>query len=410
MSYTFVKITTYYREFLRQYYEKNPGLAGQTYEQQHRHLMDQAYGWSDFYSAQLRTLGADAHEIVANADVLQNTWAAEKGIAGTPEEIVFAQLQHLKPEVVFFQDSIKFGAAFVRRVRNEIPSVKLCIGWCCTIYTEESIDNFRTFDLLCVCSEPFYERFTARGIKTMLLRHAFEPSLLPKIAEQKPAAGTEALFIGSFIPGKGFHDDRQMLVESILKAGIAMDVYAHIDSIGPVDLLFRRSAYAAYRTLRGIGLGKAAGAIPLINKAAAMSGWPRNFGDVGLLKKHARPPLYGLEMYSVLSSAAIGLNTHGEIAGAYAANVRLFEVTGVGSCLLTDEKKNMGALFAVDTEAVTYRSVEECIEKLRWLIAHPAERKAIAAAGQQRVLREHTFAHRALQLHETIERGLRATP
>ena len=47
--------------------------------------------------------------------------------------------------------------------------------------------------------------------------------------------------------------------------------------------------------------------------------------------------------------------------------------------------KNMGALFAVDTEAVTYRSEEECIEKLRWLIAHPAERKAIAAAGQQRV-------------------------
>lgn len=74
----------------------------------------------------------------------------------------------------------------------------------------------------------------------------------------------------------------------------------------------------------------------------------------------------------------------------------------MGACLLTDWKDNLPNLFEPDIEVVTYRSAEECIEKVRYLLEHEADRQAIAAAGQRRTLREHTYYHRVERLTEII--------
>jgi len=103
----------------------------------------------------------------------------------------------------------------------------------------------------------------------------------------------------------------------------------------------------------------------------------------------------------------IGFNMHGEVAGDYAANVRLFEITGVGSCMVTDWKKNLNEIFEIDKEAVAFSSGDECIEKIKWLLDHPKEREEIAIAGQKRVLRDHTFKIRASQLNEIILKELK---
>ncbi len=113
-------------------------------------------------------------------------------------------------------------------------------------------------------------------------------------------------------------------------------------------------------------------------------------------------PLFGLEMMKALSKSKIGFNSHGGVAGDYAANIRLFEVTGVGSCLLTDHKKNITDFFEPDKEVVTYNSSEECVEKVNWLLSHPDELKQIAVAGHKRTLKDHTFERRAETLHEII--------
>lgn len=110
-------------------------------------------------------------------------------------------------------------------------------------------------------------------------------------------------------------------------------------------------------------------------------------------------------MLSVLSCAKVGLNFHIDAAGRYAGNIRLYEVTGVGSCLLTDEKENLHQLFERDTEVVTYKSADECLEKAKWLLEHPKEREAIAKAGQARTLRDHTYEKRAAQLDNIIKTG-----
>ena len=80
------------------------------------------------------------------------------------------------------------------------------------------------------------------------------------------------------------------------------------------------------------------------------------------------------------------MNIHIGVAGDYAGNMRIFEVTGVGSCLLTDNKKNMSDLFEPGKEVVVYDSPEDCIAKVKWLLENENERKKIAGSGQKKTL------------------------
>jgi spore maturation protein CgeB len=99
-------------------------------------------------------------------------------------------------------------------------------------------------------------------------------------------------------------------------------------------------------------------------------------------------------MYKVLSNSRISLNTHIDVAGSFAANMRLFEATGVGSCLVTDYKSNLADFFKIDEEVVTYKSASECISKIKFLLSNENERKKIAIAGQKRTLSDHTYSNR----------------
>ena len=48
------------------------------------------------------------------------------------------------------------------------------------------------------------------------------------------------------------------------------------------------------------------------------------------------------------------------------------------------------------------KTIEECVEKVEWLLNHPRERESIAMAGQRRTLGEHTYDKRAGQLDDII--------
>ena len=82
--------------------------------------------------------------------------------------------------------------------------------------------------------------------------------------------------------------------------------------------------------------------------------------------------------------------------------MRLYEATGVGSLLLTDEGSNLAELFEPGREVVTYAGVDELVEKARHYLAHEDERRAIAAAGQARTLRDHTYELRMRELAEIL--------
>ncbi len=100
-------------------------------------------------------------------------------------------------------------------------------------------------------------------------------------------------------------------------------------------------------------------------------------------------------MYQTLHDSRLTLNTHIDIALDNASNMRLFEATGVGTCLLTERQPDLAELFEPDVEVATYSSPPEAVEKARYLLDHDDVRRSIADAGQARVQRDHTFAQRA---------------
>jgi spore maturation protein CgeB len=116
-----------------------------------------------------------------------------------------------------------------------------------------------------------------------------------------------------------------------------------------------------------------------------------------------RGEVWGDDMYQALRRSRITLNSHIDLVGRDAANMRLFEATGVGAFLLTDFKENLHTLFAPGREVAAWHSVDACLSAIDRYLADHATRTAIAQAGQARTLAQHTYRHRAAEILGFVE-------
>jgi len=90
-------------------------------------------------------------------------------------------------------------------------------------------------------------------------------------------------------------------------------------------------------------------------------------------------------------------------AEMWGTNVRTFEVCGAGAFQIVDWRPGLSNLFSLNEEIVTFRTLEELKAKIDHFLARPNERKAIAAAGRSRALRDHTYEQRLKLLIETVQ-------
>jgi spore maturation protein CgeB len=122
------------------------------------------------------------------------------------------------------------------------------------------------------------------------------------------------------------------------------------------------------------------------------------------IRHNYRGIAWGPEMFLILRRSHITLNKHIAIAENNANNMRLFEATGMGACLITDWKENLHDLFEPGKEVIAYHSVEECLDLIRYFCEHSAERGRIAEAGHARCLRDHTYQQRMVELTAVLMR------
>lgn len=73
---------------------------------------------------------------------------------------------------------------------------------------------------------------------------------------------------------------------------------------------------------------------------------------------------------------------------------RNFEVPGCGGFLLTQTADNLEQYFEVDREIVCFSTPDELVERVKYYLDHEEERAAIARAGHERTLRDHTYEKR----------------
>jgi hypothetical protein len=160
------------------------------------------------------------------------------------------------------------------------------------------------------------------------------------------------------------------------------------------DVVFTGSLHQAHRSR-----------IPFLKKIADAFGdkfhiWTQSFGSLpSELRKNFRGAVFNIDYYYILSKSKIVLNHHGSIL-PWAHNLRLFETTGVGSFLLTDNLPGIDELFEVGKEIETYDSIDECVDKIKYYLLNEEEREKIAKAGQIRTLKEHTYEKRIEKLFD----------
>jgi spore maturation protein CgeB len=81
---------------------------------------------------------------------------------------------------------------------------------------------------------------------------------------------------------------------------------------------------------------------------------------------------------------------------------RNFEIPGCGGFLLTGRAENLEDYYEIGKEVVCFDDVGDLIEKVRYYLHHEDERMAIAQAGYERTLREHTYLHRFREIFQKM--------
>jgi spore maturation protein CgeB len=70
-------------------------------------------------------------------------------------------------------------------------------------------------------------------------------------------------------------------------------------------------------------------------------------------------------------------------------------VPACGGFLLSEAREHAARDFDIGKEWVDFSSMEDCVGKLRHYLANLPKARAIAEHAHARVLREHTYEHRA---------------
>ena len=105
----------------------------------------------------------------------------------------------------------------------------------------------------------------------------------------------------------------------------------------------------------------------------------------------SNPQVFGSEMLRVLASSKITFHRRADLVDGCAGAMRLFEATGMGSLLLTDEDSDIDSVFEPGIEVVTYSSFQECVDKINYYLEHESERERIALKGQERTFNDHSL-------------------
>jgi spore maturation protein CgeB len=377
-----------YPRFLAWFYRRQPGLEKAPYVTQMAARNASLFGVADFYSRNFATMGHPAAEIHINNPWLQTAWAGEHGMAFEPpeataagehralpgwlqravtpfkpmlrplarkvglspkldtqaENILLAQIEEFRPDLVLNQDIFHVDTRLVRRIKG--IGNPIMVG---QVGLVPSRGEDRTvYDLMISQLPSVVRTFRALGVRSELCHLAFEPAILDALPAA-PVTDIDVSFVGTV------SSDHRQRIALLLAVAERYDL-------------------------------KLWGNLPQALPASSP------------LHRCFQGEVWGAEMYQVLRRSRITLNSHIDLAEREAGNMRLFEATGVGAFLLTDFKDNLDTLFAPGREVAVWRSTDDCLDVIGRAIGDDRSRAEIARAGHARTMAQHTYRHRAAEI------------
>ncbi len=392
-------------------------------------------GWKDTAFE----LGNDVVEIVYADHFSQTLWlrenfpSAKLAEAFDLDRILLKQVEYYEPDLVIYYTGVMYrlSSELRRQIKNKLKPSALCLA----IWGDEipagvrAEDFFSSVDCIGACTTGYQKYFRSIGLNSFLIESAFDEKF--EFQTKKSTKSDDVVFIGNSGFGEPDHQKRYEFLNDLLalnknvafygfekKSGVWNNSLVIFFTVFTIRLLsfFHPKILNVFGRVFGRLQPKLRFLFVLAQHAKITKAknklikrWIRfekySFGTKPVSKrfrKKYRGELQsGADYFAKLSSAKIAINFHRDEANDF-GNIRCFETMGVGTLLLTDRARDMAHLFDED-EFVGFETVQECSEKINWLLKNPKKMEEIAKKGQQKVLDVHTLRNRLKALFHFVE-------
>lgn len=342
----FLKVNINYKEMLGDFFRKYPNINDMDYDDIIKCYFKEAY-WpsqglekalSNKYQWKCNSIIFTLEESAQN-DIFFTKWCEKhnfKNVKQNRFDNLLLQILYYKPDIIYFHEIWFYELDFFIKLRFLLKNI-IIMGWDCAPRTSCNMYRLRYTDKVFTCSKHKEEQFLEHGINSLLVGHFFDKDMLKTLPVSKKEY--DIVFAGTL--DMSTCDGRVHLLKELISQGINLKIF-----------------------------GKT------------------NDPD---LQPFCCEPVFGNEFLNVLHRAKIVLNLHVTDDIKYSGNIRMYEATGVGSLLLTDYKEDMKSKFVLNEEVITYTSVNDLIQKIRYYLQNEKIREIIALNGQKRTLNDYTY-------------------
>lgn len=291
-------------------------------------------------------LDGDPNAFFTNGDdeIAQRMWAREQGLSAQKslEQILLAQIEHHRAEVLYNTDPLRYSGDLVRKLPG---CVRRSFAWRAA---PSPGANFGAYHGV-LCNFPsILDSYRQKGWRGTYFLPAHDP-VMDGYANRQDRP-VDVVFVGGYTR---HHRRRAELLEAVAGLSNEFHVHFHLDN--------SRMTRLAESPLGHL--------LPIRQHRR-----PEN------IRKIARPPVFGQDLYQVLSRAKIVLNGAIDMVGEDRGNMRCFEAMGCGALMVSDTGNYPKGM--VDGEnMITYRHPTEAVEHIRVLLKDEPLRQRLAQSG-----------------------------
>ncbi len=333
------QLFSFYGAYLDNFYRNNPQLISASYADQLAALKRDNFCPWHWFDDELSKQGHRAISVVADAEILQKQWAKENKVswreASWQIDILQAQIEKFSPDVLYIMHPLDYDTKFIKSLKKRPP---LVVAWRAA-EVPDGVD-WSEIDLLLSHLSVIRRAAADKGAKAAHFFHPGVPSTVVNSLKNIPKS-YDVVFCGQW---SHHHVRRNVMIHAL--------------------------ANAAERGDFTLGLFLAVG-----NKVDLPE----------IVRKHNRGAVWGMDMLKTLASGKIVVNAEIDLADGEAGNLRMYEATAAGSCLLTEDQINLPWYLELGKEVESYKSSHDLIEKIGNLLGDELRLRETAAYGREAI-------------------------
>jgi hypothetical protein len=410
------------KSFVQAAYRSNPALQFSGAIEQQKYFFENDSVFNDYFDIRMRELGIECQSVIHDVQNIRDAWTRTSDFELTGNlnlDFLLAVIRKFNANVIYEQSAGLLDKQMVLKLKSEIPNLALVAAH---IASPVNFEDYSEHDLVFVGCESYVNPMKSVGCRNVfLLRHGFDVRLESKY--RSPERSIDMSFVGNSGYRNSSYWSRYKYLDQLSGSGL-LQSWSRPNQTGSDD----SGRWFSFRSMRGATIFNivklSVGILScLVIKVCGFVLVPKGFRNLVTERlsrysieyqqlrrvafplnwrfpripfyvrdsDRSNPQVFGSEMLRVLASSKITFHRRADSVDGCAGAMRLFEATGMGAMLLTDEDSDIDLLFEPGIEVVTYSSYEDCVEKIRYYLEHDSERERIALKGQERTFNYHSL-------------------